>query len=389
MKTTIKKMYGLALACVMLFGINAANAQDAGKKEKETKEKEKKKLTRIVIIKDEDGKTVKIDTSVVGNFYFDSGDFNFDFEMPEIPDLAGLPEPPVPPGAFFYHWEDDENLSPEERENLKKEMENVRKELQRTKEEMKHLKSDEFKKEMEELRKQMKNLRIEIEREKEKDGEKTPGEKGEKKMMLYRMNNDGSNGSGLFTRKSLLMTDDDTSLANCLKKCEIKCSKDSISMQKCIQLVYDEEDNASAEPGMMKRKVVVIERSKPMDEETVAAIADETAAPEENKTSAPVAEIKNERNAAENNSSQLQAEDLNFFPNPSDGKFSLSFRLNTTGTTSIRLIDAVGKEIFNETIENFTGEYNRQFDISGKAKGTYLLMISQGNKWMHKKLVVK
>ncbi|MFI5220368.1 MAG: T9SS type A sorting domain-containing protein, partial [Bacteroidia bacterium] len=107
------------------------------------------------------------------------------------------------------------------------------------------------------------------------------------------------------------------------------------------------------------------------------------------KTESPVAEIKNERKASEPNLSQLQAEDLKFFPNPSDGNFSLEFKLNTTGATTVSLMDASGKEIFNETIENFTGLYNRQFDITAKAKGTYLLRIQQGDKWLHKKLVVK
>lgn len=387
MKTLfIKKISSLVLACTILFGINAANAQDAGK-EKEKNKDESKKLTRIVIIKDEDGKTVKIDTSIVGDFHFDSDDFNFNFdfempEMPELPDLAELampPTPPTPPGGFYFHYEDDETLTPEENAKHKEEMNKIKEELQRVNKEMKQLSNEKIKKEMEELRKQMKNLRIEIEREKEKGNDKTPGEKGEKKLMMYRMPADGNSESAPSIAKCMLIADGDTLLANCMKKCIIKCPKDSICIQKCLKWVYDDKEQASAEPRKFKNKIVVIEKEKPQVEQETPV----------EKTETPVAEIKNEKKVSESNSNQLQAEDLKFFPNPSDGNFSLEFKLKTTGTTTVSLMDASGKEIINETIEDFTGLYNRHFDITAKAKGTYLLRIQQGDKWLHKKLVVR
>ncbi|MFI5218108.1 MAG: hypothetical protein ACHQNT_01380, partial [Bacteroidia bacterium] len=312
----IKKISSLALACAMLFGISAANAQDAGK-EKEKNKDEKKKLTRIVIIKDEDGKTVKTDTSIVGDFHFDSDDFNFnfDFEMPDLAELPMPPTPPYPPGGFYFHYEDDENLTPEEKAKHKEEKEKMKAEWKRANEEMKHFNNDEFKKEMEELKKQMKELRIEIQREKEKGNDKAPGEKGDKKLMMYRIPADGNSETTPSIARCMIINDGDTLLANCMKKCIVKCPKDSLCLQKSIKWVYDDKEQASTELRKIKRKIMVIEKEEPQVEEETPA----------EKTESPVAEIKNERKASEPNLSQLQAEDLKFFPNPSDGNFSLEF----------------------------------------------------------------
>lgn len=387
METTLKKIYSLVLTGMFLLSCNFSHAQDSEKKENKSKDKKKNEMTCIIIYKDSDGKTIKIDTTVTNGFAFDFDDMkDFHFEMPELPelpDMADLPMPPNLPNApgFFYHYYDNDKLSPEEKENLKKELEKVKDEMGKAREEMKKLHSDEFKKEMEELKEQMEKMKIEIYKEKEKYRDKNSDDKGDKRLMMYKMFKDDGNESGPLVRRCVLFSDGDTVITDCkIRSKVLNFDNDSTTGMKTIIFVPDDENKIKNREPKIEKKIVMI--AKPGEPE--AAVAGAVAEKEE---LAP--QVKIEKLNAASNSNELQAEDLKFFPNPSDGNFSLSFRLNTTGATTVSLIDATGKEIFNETIENFTGEYNRQFDITGKAKGTYLLRIRQGDKWMHKKLVVK
>ena len=76
------------------------------------------------------------------------------------------------------------------------------------------------------------------------------------------------------------------------------------------------------------------------------------------------------------------------YPNPGDGKFSLSFTANTKGDVVISIADAKGAEVYNKTVENFSGEYSNEINISGEGKGTYYLKITQGDDSITKKILV-
>ena len=68
------------LGIVLLLLSNISNAQDTDKKENDSKEK-KKKVTRIVIYKDEDGKTIKEDSTIVNGEFFDWDNFSKNFDI--------------------------------------------------------------------------------------------------------------------------------------------------------------------------------------------------------------------------------------------------------------------------------------------------------------------
>jgi hypothetical protein len=85
----------------------------------------------------------------------------------------------------------------------------------------------------------------------------------------------------------------------------------------------------------------------------------------------------------------LIVEQLDFYPNPNDGKFNLSFSLPDKGRTVIRMYDQNGKEVYNEILPDFKGKYSNNIDISGEAKGLYFLNIEQGNKSINKKLILQ
>ncbi|MFH2142113.1 MAG: T9SS type A sorting domain-containing protein [Bacteroidota bacterium] len=85
----------------------------------------------------------------------------------------------------------------------------------------------------------------------------------------------------------------------------------------------------------------------------------------------------------------LDVGELNFYPNPNTGKFNLKFNLENKEKTGIKIYDINGKVVYNEIINDFNGEYNKEIDISDKGKGTFFLCIMQGDKVMNKKIIIE
>ncbi|MBK9247055.1 MAG: T9SS type A sorting domain-containing protein [Ignavibacteria bacterium] len=79
-------------------------------------------------------------------------------------------------------------------------------------------------------------------------------------------------------------------------------------------------------------------------------------------------------------SMNLNVNGLQLAPNPTNGQFNLSFSLQDTGNTDISIVDLAGREIYGANLPNFSGDFNQKIDISDKARGEYLLKISQNGK---------
>jgi hypothetical protein len=80
---------------------------------------------------------------------------------------------------------------------------------------------------------------------------------------------------------------------------------------------------------------------------------------------------------------------IKVYPNPGNGKVSVSFTAHTKGDVLLTITDAKGKEVYTKSLPDFSGEYFDQVDISEKGKGTYFLKITQGDDSITKKLVVE
>ncbi len=75
----------------------------------------------------------------------------------------------------------------------------------------------------------------------------------------------------------------------------------------------------------------------------------------------------------------LNLDDIDLFPNPNNGTFTVRFTTESKVPTTISVIDVNGKEAYREVIQNFNGRYDNRIDISNQAKGTYFLNIIQGD----------
>ena len=83
----------------------------------------------------------------------------------------------------------------------------------------------------------------------------------------------------------------------------------------------------------------------------------------------------------------LDLEEVNFFPNPSDGNFNLNFYSPNDGDLTVNIYDQNGKTVYKEMLADFAGEYQNRIDISDRADGTYFLQIIQNNKSFNKKIL--
>lgn len=85
----------------------------------------------------------------------------------------------------------------------------------------------------------------------------------------------------------------------------------------------------------------------------------------------------------------LDVEAINFYPNPNNGRFNLNFKLEDKGITRVSVMDSRGGEVFVDTVENLSGEYNRQIDLTPFGRGLFYLQIAQGKKYHTKKILVQ
>ena len=85
---------------------------------------------------------------------------------------------------------------------------------------------------------------------------------------------------------------------------------------------------------------------------------------------------------------ELDLDELNFYPNPSNGEFRLQFK-GKNKPTEVRITDIKGREIYREELKSFSGTYDGEIDLSGVKKGIYLLQVIQGAKATNKKIIIE
>ena len=87
-------------------------------------------------------------------------------------------------------------------------------------------------------------------------------------------------------------------------------------------------------------------------------------------------------------SKALKVDDLNYFPNPNEGRFTLQFQA-AKKPTSVQVLSLDGRSVYEEELSDVSGTYNNQIDLSAQKRGIYLLKIQQGSKSMNRKLVLE
>jgi hypothetical protein len=80
---------------------------------------------------------------------------------------------------------------------------------------------------------------------------------------------------------------------------------------------------------------------------------------------------------------------ISVHPNPNNGTFTLNFTAENAGSIGINMIDVMGKVVYTESVDNFTGKYNKEMNAAGVSKGIYFLALSYEGKTYYTKIVVQ
>ncbi len=83
----------------------------------------------------------------------------------------------------------------------------------------------------------------------------------------------------------------------------------------------------------------------------------------------------------------LKVEGLEAYPNPTYGDLKLNFQAEAL-PTNVRIIDIQGRVLFQETLNTFDGNYNRDLNISDGTPGVIAITITQGGKVFTKNIVL-
>lgn len=80
---------------------------------------------------------------------------------------------------------------------------------------------------------------------------------------------------------------------------------------------------------------------------------------------------------------------INVYPNPNSGTFSLSFNAANAGNIAISMLDVMGKVVYTENVDNFSGKFNKEMNANVVSKGVYFLHISYEGKAYYTKVVIQ
>ncbi len=84
----------------------------------------------------------------------------------------------------------------------------------------------------------------------------------------------------------------------------------------------------------------------------------------------------------------LEINEVLCMPNPTNGKFKISFKSENKSNVEMLVRDINGKIVLKEQASNNNGEFSKEIDLGNQAKGIYFVTINQDGKATTKKLVV-
>ena len=80
---------------------------------------------------------------------------------------------------------------------------------------------------------------------------------------------------------------------------------------------------------------------------------------------------------------------LDVYPNPSRDVFNVTFTSEEHQTMTVKVVNIIGEEIFNEELTEFVGQYTKVIDMNNQPKGVYFLEITTSTGGINKKIVLQ
>mgnify|MGYP000982236515 CR=1 FL=1 len=84
-----------------------------------------------------------------------------------------------------------------------------------------------------------------------------------------------------------------------------------------------------------------------------------------------------------------QAFNVTIVPNPNQGEFTMEFTTDNSNNYDIELVNSVGQVLYTKRLEDFSGEFNYDVDLSSESAGVYFLKISSEEDSSVHRVIVK
>ena len=84
----------------------------------------------------------------------------------------------------------------------------------------------------------------------------------------------------------------------------------------------------------------------------------------------------------------LPEQGIKFYPNPSNGKFNLEFKVNSD-QAHVKIYDANKKLVFENTYTGEGTQVNESIDISNQPSGIYIIQLDQGGNSEIQKIIIE
>jgi hypothetical protein len=82
-------------------------------------------------------------------------------------------------------------------------------------------------------------------------------------------------------------------------------------------------------------------------------------------------------------------DDLNIYPNPATNELNIAFNSLQNQEINIQLYDVKGTPVYQETMQNFIGNYTNNIDLSNFSKGVYFIRIVNNQETYTDKIVIE
>ena len=116
----------------------------------------------------------------------------------------------------------------------------------------------------------------------------------------------------------------------------------------------------------------------PKDKETTLSIPAEQPLTERDNLQAP---------PTDGTDFALQLESFDAFPSPTLGPVNVRFEAKAAPTT-VRITDVKGKMVYENQLNQFSGNFNEQVNLEGKSPGVYTITVQQDGKVFSKKIML-
>jgi hypothetical protein len=80
---------------------------------------------------------------------------------------------------------------------------------------------------------------------------------------------------------------------------------------------------------------------------------------------------------------------LEIYPNPSRDIFNITFNSDEAQTIYVKVLNILGKIVYEEDLHEFIGEYTKKINLSDFDRSIYFLEIETENGKINKKLILQ